>query len=70
MRKFLLWAAAVTFSFAAFLASCATQPENQTRAPAASTQNDGTSNHGTDGADHAGSRNGESTTYFGGALSR
>lgn len=28
MRKFLLWAAAVTFSFAAFLASCATQPES------------------------------------------
>jgi hypothetical protein len=67
MRKFLLWAAAVTFSFAAFLASCATQPQGRTRAPAAQTQNDGSANHN---ADHVGSRGGDASLYAGGSLSR
>lgn len=69
MRKFLLWAAAVTFSFAAFLTSCAVQPEARTQAPAASTQNDG---HKSDHASQSGPRDGESHSeiYSGGALSR
>lgn len=40
MSKLLLWAAAVTFSFAAFLASCAGQQPLDAQAPAAATHKD------------------------------
>ncbi len=42
MHKILLWAAAVTFSFATFLASCATQPQSdEQKAPAPATHKQG-----------------------------
>jgi hypothetical protein len=42
MHKLLLWAAAVTFSFAAFLASCAMQPQSDAqKAPAPATHKHG-----------------------------